>query len=206
MLKLKEPQIVPPLGFRYHDEDLKYTFRGSCIQDLAKRCIVMRQANGLLTPPDFEAVIEDWLCRRLPEKMVYSDNPDEPVITHPAITYFLVQGMTKHVIEAYRKAGRRFTTSEEMSRRAAICMNCPQNRKHATCMNCDGLKDWVNSNLGGRMKEAEGLLVCDILAVFNSSHTRLPDDVIKEITTIKQLAMLPDECWRKQLVQGEDHE
>lgn len=66
-LILINQNTVPPGGFRYIQPESGKHFSASSFRAMANNVLAHRRANGFPIGTDFEAELQDWLCRKIPD-------------------------------------------------------------------------------------------------------------------------------------------
>lgn len=97
-LLLRNPRIKPPLGWRFVDPHEGKPFTANSLSLLKNDVARYRQSNGLPIGTDFDAEIQDWICRQLNDQSFHCrerGKPSLPSIDQGAITGTGYQGQKK---------------------------------------------------------------------------------------------------------------
>jgi hypothetical protein len=147
MLTFKYRHSYPPDGiFAYIVPETGMAFDATRLEVLVNQVSEHYVANKLAVPQNLEAIIIDYVCRRMPTgACIGVPEPGLPVFKTLSVSqirdfskllYYRVTSAVRNE-DPYVKLG-------EAARRAAICAACPLNLK-SVCSTCDGLKEF-----GGR--------------------------------------------------------
>lgn len=183
MLRFISNRVVPP-GNMYFFEvpETKVVFKHPSWMTLVKQVQAHYHENGLEVPKNLDALIEDGMCRVLPEGFCHGDDEGRP--RRKAVTMSSIRKATMELA-----AGNDRVTPGEAERRARTCANCPLNDKTA-CTSCTGMQAWARK-LAGRsvmgLDSALGICQVDCTALSAKVHmSEIPED-----------EDYPDNCWRK---------
>ena len=195
LLTFRKASTVPPGGYKYLDPNNEFLIVGSTLQDLINRVVVYRKANNFDVEPDLPAIIEDWICQRIPQELTsaYSKNT-APTLTNA--TSATVSGATQFLLKQFRLNGRKKINLEDAKKRAAICRKCPDNTKTVACASCQGLTPWIRGWIKGPIEVEEGLHICKNCALFNIAQIYVPIEVFARFTSDAMLENHPDRCWK----------
>jgi hypothetical protein len=91
-------------------------------------------ANSLPAPENLPAIIEDYICSRMPSGVCSGGSPNVR-----SLDFFSVLGATELLVQRIVKGSGIYVTKEEAARRASICATCPNNLQHM-CTTCNGLR------------------------------------------------------------------
>lgn len=200
MLKLKKKHVVPPGGYRYHDDDLNMDVRANTLDQLTERVASLRRLNGKDPVKDLKDVIEDWICQRIPQSFVLGEKPKSQIRQYMPLS--VVKAATEVFLTKWRVAGRRYCNNDIALNRARICMECPHNRVNKACLGCKGLTPWVRDWTRRTTHLDDDLLICNCCAVMNVAHIHADKAYIREATTSEMLEAMPKTCWRKQICEA----
>lgn len=171
---------VPPGGqyfYQHPDDDVvvsDFTMRG-CVRKAVQRL----RGAAIEVPGDLEALIEDYMCKHLPQGFCTGPRPMDQ---QPVVTMIQVRQLTQE-----RTRGRRRVTPGEVRERIDICLRCPMNDLRI-CPTCSGMTGWA-LQLVGRDRAAQDAY----LGVCRVDHVLLPAKVTLANNPI--LGQPPDNCW-----------
>ena len=194
MLKLILKNVTPPDGFRYIDPDTKRAFRDMNLEDLTKQAVAHRVANKL-NVDNYQAVIEDWLCRQMPDGICSGNSP---VFTGFAGVHRTAENTVNATLSLYKATqGAPIVSQDEAERRAKICKACDRNVPFSGCSSCRGVKQAVEELLRGRrILKTYGLHACSITGVMNEYVAFSDRDTLLRVMG-GRLSQAPPECWAK---------
>lgn len=183
MMRFRVRNVIPPGGRYFYVvpetsvriESLSYSVLFDLIRQHYGR-------NNLAAPMNLADVVEDYMCRNLPNGFCFGDPEGRPVSR--SVTLSQIKENTKRLV-----SGNKFVFPGEARRRADICGRCPLNDR-SVCTTCVGLHAWsrklVGQTVGGA---AEWLGVCAVDAVSLSAKVH--------VTDVPSNPDYPINCWRK---------
>jgi len=182
MLNFRVRNIVPPGGrYFYEVADTKVMLEDLTLSGLLGRVRKHCIDNGLAVPKDLEAIVLDFMCRRLPEGFCYGD-----LDGRPRARVFTLQDIKARTLNL--ATGNPRVLVGEAQRRARICGQCKKNDR-SVCPSCIGLVSWARRLVGqqlGAIDEWLGVCLVDGAALAAKIHLKnVPPD-----------EEYPDNCWR----------
>jgi len=183
MLEFRIRNIVPPGGcYFYEAPETGVRIEGLTWTGLRTTINKHYGDNGLQVPPDIEARIMDFMCRRLPAGFCTGSDDGRPRAR--VTTLQQIRQATQTLA-----AGNPRVAPGEARRRAETCGKCPGNDR-SMCPTCVGLVSWARRLSGaqtGAIDEILGVCTVDGTALAATIHFRnFPED-----------EAYPDNCWRK---------
>lgn len=161
MLTFAKNNVTPPGGFKYEDEDTKQKFEGPTLREVTKAASLHRTSNSLIVPPNFEEIIEDWMCRHAPPGICKTPHGH---VVRSGSTYSTASSAirsTSIASKIMRRSNRKPVPQKTASDRASICSQCAGNLPMAGCMSCRGVKGVIQDMRGGKgTKYDKRLHVC----------------------------------------------
>jgi len=154
-----------------------------------------RKANEFEIEQDLAAIIEDWICQRLPvdQTSAYEKN-NSPVVTNA--TSATILGITSHLLNLFKLNGRIQVSDEVSKERADICRKCPQNRSSIACASCQGILPWIHTRVRSTPANENRLYVCAASAIMNVAQIYITLDVIQKTMTDLQYKTHDENCWK----------
>lgn len=197
LLKLKRRDHEPTGGWRFIDEDGFQTVAGNFMQ-LVEQASRHRAGNDISIPPNFPAIVEDWICRHVPSSFLQP--PSNGKYPDPPLTSSVVRMATEAVLYKWIHSGRARLQSDNHAReRAEICLDCPMNVGAAACANCHGLDGWIRGYIGRNPEIIKGLFACRAGGGLNMLYVWMPDEVIRTTLNAVQRPRHPEKCWKLKL-------
>jgi len=196
-LKLKNHMDVPPHEFYWIDPTTKIEMRASDIETLFLLARQHRVANKLPIPDDYDAFIEDAICKRAPECFV--NHPATFKTNHIGMDDVLKK--TDALMRAARKnGGKLFCDEEEAVERSKICVACDKN-KRIMCQTCNGVLAWMRQSFSlPKLPQDEELQTCQIFTVMNKAQVHLHAQVIRMLISEDKADRFPEACWKRKLL------
>lgn len=157
-----------------------------------------RRANSWPVGLEFEAEVENVICRK------YPDECDEGIISKPRKTKLSLATVLRgtKVLLAFKLAGSPYVSQDEANARAAICSACAFNQEYAKPCggNCGGLKEVVSAIVGNQHTPYDDQLKsCGICGCVSRAHIWLPLSFLEKGLTsdMKQSFNAVEHCWKK---------
>jgi hypothetical protein len=195
-LKLRDPSITPPCGYKYTDPETHLAMSAPTLAALITKVRRHRAANQLSVDPELSAVIEDAVCRQCPPNFVRNT----PRKGQAPRENFDVRRSTVGVIKSTYLAIKRaegYSLLMDFVSRMKVCRKCPENVKEPCCYSC--YADMVFApHVGKTYSEALkffGVCNCDGTFLKVAMRLNAPGTFVG--------SEYPDECWKK-LLQKED--
>lgn len=166
------PSVIPPSGYWFDERGIRV--ESNNIAGLIAALVKFRQDSGA-TPGDPLYEVHAQLCARHPSLCTSGRK----------LAAMVPKSIRRFLSYRYGHVGK-----DEVERRAAICLKCPQRVDwRATCTSCNNsLNKALRKNFPGRVPELEGQ-ACSIggdevsIAMLFDSGEKLP--------------VAPQACWRK---------
>jgi len=183
MLKFRVRNVMPPGGkYFYEVPETKAYFDGFVMDALLETIREHYAANRLDAPAELAALVEDFVCRHVPEGFCFGES-DQPR-AHVA-TYWQIKNRTKKATEAGLVPGR------VAERRAGVCVGCPLN-SHAICPTCTGIRDWARQLVEYRSTfEDLKLGTCEATALYLPAVVHAAEAGVASFVAIEK----PANCW-----------
>lgn len=183
MLRFRVSRVVPLGGkFFYEVPETKVLLQHPTRSKLIYMIRAHYAENGLDTPANIEALLEDFMCRRMPESFCHGDDEGRGKVR--ALTLPMIRKNTLALAENNPRVD-----PGDADVRARICSTCPQNDR-TMCPSCVGLTEWARKLSGRTLSGLDSVLgVCrvDCTALSAKVHmSEVPDD-----------ETYPDNCWRR---------
>lgn len=194
-LTFRNRMIVPPGGYRYVDPEDNFEHVASSLDALVEMATRHRRANKIDVPDDFAAIVEDWICQKIPMTMTSAYQKARKVAEF-SLTTQTIQGVTGACLRTWRMNGRRCASGRIAQDRADTCEACDHNTRRAACASCQGLTAWVKQWLGRTVINNNMMYVCDITAVMNSAMVHMPNRVVRQLTPESLRTRHPATCWK----------
>lgn len=200
LLRMRDRTLVPPCGFTYTDKDSRITLKAGHLEGLIAMARAHRQVNEFHIPADFDARVEDDLCRRIPVTMISAPPGVVPQTSHMG-SIDEITGKTDALMRvAKRNGGRMLCPTEEAKARGTVCLTCPQNAR-IMCPACNGVLDWLKVNWHLPSFEFDSrLYVCRMNRILNKAQIHLDRAVIVGLAGAASLAAMPETCWKRALL------
>jgi hypothetical protein len=190
---------VPSGGWKYTDPDLGIRLNHINLPELFRSATLLRVANKLGLPRMWPVVFRSIVC----EQMNLGPNFCQPFISphvkepnkQRALTFGDVRNFLA-VLKGWMETRADFVSPEEASRRASICVTCPENVPATGCAGCTNIVSLITSVIGDRKTPEDGKLRnCNVCGCANKAQVHVPLDVLaKGITT--DMAF-PEGCWKR---------
>jgi hypothetical protein len=182
MMTFRRPQYAPPGGVYFYDvPETKRHFQRLNMLDLEREVVAHLVASGIKVPINLRAVIEHYMCERLPEGLC--DGSGSAALRH------LRQPNYFEVLNALpaQLGGGKFVDARTAESRATTCRTCPFNNL-SLCTSCNDLQQQTTRYVGGReVMQLRYMGVC--------AGLRVPTYGLVWIAQPKAVEGLPAECW-----------
>lgn len=199
-LKLKNYSDVPPNEFYWIDPTTKVEMRSGDIEMLFEIARSHRRVNKLEIPDDYNAFIEDAICRRAPANFV---RPVPGLESSHIVVSQAVKKTDALMRAAAKNGGVLLCDISEALARSIICMSCPQNAK-IMCQSCNGVLDWMRVNWQlPKLPSDSKLETCRVTKVMNKAQVHLHPDVIRQLVSSEAATIFPQSCWKRKLLTPE---
>lgn len=182
-------------NFRYLHVETGHWSHSAVYEDLIEQYLKHRKANELSIPDDYEAVIQDQLCRSLPPEWCERTGGQSWVSTRFSFDDF-VKGMK--AFGRLMLGGFQFVSQTEANRRARICSNCYYNVNIPGCTGCQKLAEFVTGDVAKRSTPYDDKLkACAVCHCSTAAMAHFPLEVLESVSTEEKQALFPLEfCWR----------
>lgn len=159
-----------------------------------------RKANNL--PPITAAEAEDQACKQLPPEWCQGDDPNRPYVD-PRISLNDVADAMK-VFASFVVSGFKFVSQAEATRRARICVGCPNNLNVQGCGACRQLASFVTGSLAQRSTpHDDALKTCGVCRCVNKAQVHVPLENLAAKDSPEKQALYPSFCWLR--IGGENY-
>jgi len=202
--KIIKGDSVPPNGFRFTVPETGYRIENEHTMDgLLRRVRQHYFDNGIVLPDDYQARIEDQMCRQLPAGWCNfsggGDSNPEIMITAEVII--------KAISSLYEMAVGKlkgedvFVSQDEANGRASICVRCYQNKNANFCMGCGAMQkvtEMVAKVKGSRTTPFDGKLQnCGMCGCRNEAIVHVKRNILLSGEKSETTEARPDWCWLK---------
>lgn len=181
MLSLRSTRYAPPGGVWFYEVDGVRIESQSSFTDLESKVVYHYETIGLAIPLDLRLLIEDFMCKHLPDGNCVGEGARIPGSVSPSF-FEIIKNLGK-------LRGVPYTDARAAEMRATTCRACPNNN-FAACHSCNGLQENTLNAVGGRrVLNLPYLGVCLLYA--------LPTYGLVWVRDLPETAGLPDNCWAK---------
>ena len=187
---------VPETGYKIADE---LTMEG-----LLSKVKSHYNSNGIPLPPDWEARVEDQLCRQLPAGWCrYSDGTEAKGAPSLLSAESIIKGIKSLATMATDAlAGNDvFVDQDEANRRAEICARCYQNMTTNFCAGCGAMQQitsLVAKVRGSRTTPSDPrLYTCGVCGCRNEAIVHVNKKILLSGEKAETTNSRPDWCWLK---------
>ena len=178
---------IPPGGKFYYLVPETDVFIESYQSKAALETLVRQHyaVNKREPPANLMALMEDYMCRSMPEGTCKGSDDGRPVTTRP-LTFFKVV----EKLEVFFRGRPALITTEEAEKRSAICFSCDQNWP-GMCVSCNGLKQLAFRMARGRKVVKEAWMgVCRKVGMPLNAAL-----FVKDPSAFGNLEAYPQHCW-----------
>ena len=196
MLRLLRPSVTPPGHFRYVDPNTGHVTRAPNLVQVVSAAIAHRKANKLEIPDHFAEVIQDWLCRQIPNGMCVDEHgrPSKGMYRRSAESSVRA---TMALSKLGKRLGHALVSQPAATSRAAVCIQCSLNVPLAGCLGCRGVKSILEELKRGKGTEHDSeLLGCGITGALNPIQVYIGMNTLTEAFP-NDLKRCPAECWMR---------
>ena len=181
MLQLRSMLSMPPGGVWFYETDgVRFESRSAFV-DIERQVVEHLERAGKPVPENLRAIIQDYICQRLPAGNCIGEGVRIPGSTAPG--YFEI---LRHL---GRFRGKPCVEARKAEDRALVCRSCSFNN-FAACHSCNGLQEQTLTAVGGRrVLNLPYLGVCLLYEV--------PTYGLVWMAKVDPIDGLPDGCWAK---------
>jgi len=195
MRRLRDKHLVPPEEFRFTHET-GHTTTSPIYDDWITAARDHRRANGLDTPPDLEARMQEQLCGLIPPEYCERDPGDTWWVNTRFNWADFREGM--QIFTTWAGQNRPLVGPEEANRRAALCVTCPLNVNIAGCAACHKIASYITGAVAKQNGAYDDQLkACAICHCALRAMTWFPLDLLETNETQDKQESRPDFCWLK---------
>jgi hypothetical protein len=200
MRKRRQPNTLPPGGINFYVvEETNTRFENRVFDYLVEEVKTHMRSNEIVIPDNLPEVIEDFICRNVPEnycKGTYEEGKEQKRMFSTASIRNFTDALVNFSI-ARLKGQPVHVDQKEANRRAQICLNCPLNDK-AACSTCNQLEGIIRKAVGAHRKTKldNDLGVCTVCGCMLRVKLHLSKYVLK-LKRKKDMNQYPDHCWLK---------
>ena len=203
--KLFKTDSVPPDDFRFVVPETGYKIGGyKRIDELFVAVEAHYRANDIPLPSDWQAKVEDQMCRSLPDGWcTLSDGKEVPAFESVMSADNIIKAIKSLAAMASTAitGGEVFVEQDEANIRASICARCYMNVDAGFCMGCGSMQqvtELIGKVRGARTTDSDQFLSnCGICGCQNKAIVHVKRKLLlsgeKQETTDKR----PDWCWLK---------
>lgn len=207
LLKPLKPHEAPHGDWTYVDPDSHISKTLPSYHNLKEWAVAHRKANNYPIGTNWIDQFDANICKhsKMPNcKDMHPDAVDFATTLHLQDivrgTFTISQILVRKALHALGFAANPLVDQAEADRRAAICINCPNNVAFAKpCAGiCQELAVVVNSIKGARRtKYDDSLKACRVCKCFNAAQVWVNYDLLRKTVTKQQDAYWPDFCWKR---------
>lgn len=191
---LRRRDISPPDFFRYVHSETGHPTVAVDWTTWQEEIVKHRQGNNL--PPITANDAEDQLCGQLAPEWCEGNDPNRPWVD-PRISLNDVADAMK-VFASFMVSGFKFVSQEEATRRARICVGCPNNLNIQGCGACRQIASFVTGTLAQRSTPHDDKLkTCGVCRCVVKALVHIPLNALAAKSTPDREALLPSFCWQK---------
>lgn len=130
--------------------------------------------NGMETPPDLEARIEDYICKNVDRSFCFGDTAG----VNAGLTFHEINSSTEKLVRELRSSDAPYVSAKEAETRAVTCMTCPlHDMRH--CVTCDGLQQTFLPSVGHRTTSRDNMIrACGVTAAVLTVQVHLSSAVV----------------------------
>lgn len=198
MRKLRNKNLGVSGGFVYVQKESGMKFSCSSWDQLIVKLKNHRTANNYDIPINWEAEVEDQVCENCgAEQWCYEDK--HPEAAPKTLGLGDVVMFTRVLVDKFVSGGKN-VEAEEATRRAAICVSCPDNVSIGGCKGCNSgrvetaVRRITNS---GATKHDNELETCRWCGCFNRAQIWFPLQILQKNMSDDVKESLPKHCWKK---------
>lgn len=192
MLRLKKKSVIPPKGWFYTEEGIK--FEAHSFEQLQLKVQLFRMANKGDLTLGWEERFEGQLCEQRNFgrnfcRYEHDGTYNERTLTWHDIKVFLA------VVKSWISTGRELESETEANRRAAICSKCPFCVQIGGCASCHGLVDNAMALIGKRSTPHDGEIhACKICGCSCKVMVHLKMETLAR--GLQKDHIYPNFCWK----------
>lgn len=199
MLRIANPAICPPNGWRYLHRETSYESKAIDRYNWLLDIKAHRKGNGL--PPITEAEAEDQLCQTMPPGTCQYENGGAAGgwVNNRLRWSNIVEGTKAYL--GLIASGFKTVEQEEANRRARICSSCYFRIEPQGCSGCTKLGQMIVGDIAHKSTPYDNHLVnraCAICSCPTQSIVHFPMPALDKADSPEKQAAFPDFCWRKQ--------
>lgn len=182
MMRFRMPQYAPPGGVYFFDvPETKRHFQNANYLALEREVVTHLLASGIPIPPNMRAVIENFMCERLPDGLCDGAGVKQPGYMRQPNYFEVLNALPTQL------SGQTVVDPKTAETRAEVCRRCPFNNL-SLCTSCNDLKQQALRYVGGReVMQLRYLGVC--------AGLRVPSYALVWLADPKWREGLPDACW-----------
>lgn len=194
MLRLVDPDTIPPGAFTWTVKETGLRFDGATLTAICEKVKAHMRANGLTPPPNLPALIEDEACQRIPPHWCAEDDPAKQYRRNWQLTWEVLKNGTT-TIGSWVAAGLPKVSQAQADSRSATCAMCRENIPTDSCAPCQAasLTNLIHSLTGAsRSSHHEQLRACGCCGCALAVKVWTP---LEHILKGEPLAPYPPNCW-----------
>lgn len=187
MFSFKNKLQAPPGGKYYYTVPetgvFVESYRG--FDDLYAQVRQHYAINRRSCPPNIEPLVDDYMCRYMPEGTCKGDDGGKPVVTRPMSYFKLIERLETF----FRGKTTEFVPVDEATIRATICVRCPSNWL-GMCVSCNNLRETAYRMVGKKkVPQSPWLGIC--------KEHMLPLDALVFVRSPTRVvtSTYPETCW-----------
>lgn len=194
--RLKRLDHEPPIGWCYQpfDDHPNFIVRAGTLNGLKSEVMDVFRANGRTPPENLAILIEEWICRRLPDSFC-THAEYQATRSYPIPTFAQITTRTESALRAYR-VDRLRPGKDEVLQRASICLQCAENTSAGGCSGCNGLREWVAATIPQTVAGQARLYVCRRSGIMLQAMIHISNKALNPIAVPANYIDAPAACWR----------
>ena len=186
--RLRKPNMTPPGGWRYFDQDLNRWFSGDTLTQVQDAVVRARSVNHLSVPKDFLALIEHQVCTRVPASLRIRREGVSPALR----AYHKTSASAILETSVFIRSGP-LAPQSAVDSHAVTCLSCPHNGPEFRCYPCY-LKGVFSGILGKEHRSSYDtkLGICQIDGTILKAAVHILPPAENPNNT-----RFPDGCWKR---------
>lgn len=198
LLQLRNRDVTPPGGWSFFDVETGTKIVAGDPDSLIRLCRQHRKVNGLSIPENFDQVIEDAICRRIPITFVKPRDGNAPIPVEGKTPNQKVQALQR----LWKELGCITVERFEAERRARICRYCAMN-KIGQCLSCNGVYDWLKQQFNIPELAVDPYLhLCNIDRIYIKPQIHLDSKVFTAQVPSEFASRYPEHCWKRIILEA----
>jgi len=192
---ITNPQLVPPGGWRYTQEESGFTMDSITLAGLREKIESHRRANGYDLGDGWWEMVQLELCLDLGIVDSHCGAKQEEKTEEPRLKIVDLLQFFRTMREWKNKTNFEMVDKDEATRRAEICVDCPDNVDVKGCWGCQGVVRWLEEYLTDEdhVPQRDKLKSCRNCKCVLAMKVHLPIEVAQ--TADPRGTKYPEHCW-----------